>query len=42
MEGLDKGPADGAGMDEGPGEGTDDGAGLAEGFVESEKCRPKV
>ena len=29
---MDKGPADGAGLDEGPGVGTDDGVVLAEGW----------
>ena len=38
---MDKGPADGAGLDEEPG-GTDDGAGLAEGLAESEERRPQV
>ena len=42
VEGLDKGPVDGAGLDEGPGVGTDNGAGLAEGLAESEERRPKV
>ena len=42
MDGLDKGPADGADLDEGPGVGTDDGAGLAEGLTESEERRPEV
>ena len=31
---LDKGFADGAGLDEEPGDGTDDGAGLAEGLAD--------
>ena len=39
---MDKGPADGAGLDEEPGVGTDDGAGLAEGLAESEERRPEV
>ena len=42
MDGLDKGSADGVGLDEGPGVGTDDGAGLAEGLAELEERRPEA
>ena len=42
VDGSDKGPVDGAGLDEGPGVRTDDGAGLAEGLSKSEERRPEV
>ena len=42
MDELDKGPADGVGLDEGPVVRTDNSAGLAEGLAESEERRPEV
>ena len=39
---LDKGSADGVGLNEGPGVGTDDGAGLAEGLAELGEHRSEV
>ena len=39
---MDKGSADGAGLDEGPGVGTDDGAGLAEVLLELEAPQSEV
>ena len=39
---LDKGSADGAGLDKGTGVGTDDGAGLADVLLELEAPQSKV
>ena len=42
MDELDKGSADGTGLDGGPGIGTDDDAGLAEGVAELEEYQSEV